>query len=174
MSKTLERLAYPVAMKHASRIMNVIESVCERVRIAGSLRRRQMDVGDIEIVCIPVADGLLPDARSSLKIKTLLLKNGYRVEMGGEHYIKAFLGEVQHDVFITSPEQWGVIFTLRTGGPAFGRKVVTQRNKGGLLPSNLRVENGRVWRGEETMETLEECDFFNVIGMKWIEPENRL
>ena len=37
----------------AEKIEAVLESSCERIMIAGSIRRRKPDVGDIELLCIP-------------------------------------------------------------------------------------------------------------------------
>ena len=44
---------YTVAHVVASRIVEALEPGCERIAIAGSLRRCEKTVGDIEIVYVP-------------------------------------------------------------------------------------------------------------------------
>jgi DNA polymerase/3'-5' exonuclease PolX len=175
MSKPELRLAYEVGMKYAARLIDVIQPACSRVRIAGSLRRHKRDIGDIEVCCIPAAHSDMFDAPvyDAFEVKKLLRQAGYRFEVAGELYIKAFAGGVQHDIFLTTPEKWGVIFMQRTGCAEFSTKMVTQRNKGGVLPSHLRVKDGRVWSGEQALDTPEEVDYFGLTWLKWIEPEDR-
>ena len=43
------RIAEPVA----ERLVEQLRPYCERIQIAGSIRRRKWAVGDIELLCIP-------------------------------------------------------------------------------------------------------------------------
>ena len=51
--------AYPVALDICSRL----RKACERIEVAGSLRRHKDTVGDIEILYIPVVREEVPDGR---------------------------------------------------------------------------------------------------------------
>jgi hypothetical protein len=53
--------------------------------------------------------------------------------------------------------------------------LVTPRNQGGMCPSFLRVEDGRVKMraSKECLDTPEETDVFKVLMMQYIEPEAR-
>lgn len=53
----LKRMPLVVAERHAQRIVEAISGACERIQIAGSIRRRKEEVGDIEIVAIPKRGG---------------------------------------------------------------------------------------------------------------------
>lgn len=92
------------------------------------------------------------------------------------------------DLFIVRPETWGVQYLIRTGNADFSHRCVTPRKFGGYLPDDCKVEDGRVWRywaGDADMgaakladianplETPEESDFLALLGLGWIEPENR-
>lgn len=168
------KMPFDEAFAIANRIVEILQPGCQRIEIAGSVRRKKPEVGDIEIVCVPVIleeagvwtvsrlDALLP------QVKGARLKNG-------ELYKQILLPEeICLDLYITTLAQWGVIFTLRTGSAEFSRRLVTIRQKGGLLPSYLRVREGRVWAGEHALETPEEVDVFKALNLQWIAPEKRV
>ena len=165
----------------AGKVVDELAPVCERIEIAGSIRRKKPTIGDVEIVCIPklvTATNLLGETISRREpddIAARLIVSGFQLLKNGDHFKQAQLlnGSVKFDVFITTPECWGVIFTIRTGSADFSHRLVTPRQQGGLLPSNLRVKDGRIWRGETALATPEESDVFDVLGMTWIEPEMR-
>ncbi|MHC4604512.1 MAG: nucleotidyltransferase family protein [Planctomycetota bacterium] len=152
----------------AHRELERLEPHVIRAEIAGSIRREQRIVKDIEIVCIPkgdmfghphLPDGVFPDG-------------SYKKD--GDKYKQIQLENIKLDLFIvTPPASWGVIFTIRTGPPKFSQWVVTQRDKGGALPSHASVKNGAVWVGEEKLPMFEEIDFLDFIGLGWVEPSGR-
>jgi DNA polymerase/3'-5' exonuclease PolX len=175
------RLLRADALALAERVIDHLRPVCERIEIAGSLRRKKPDVGDIEICCIPRTIryedlfGELGPVESLLERSDLLSDIGKLIK-GGPHYKQLDLGICNLDLFITTPEKWGVIFTLRTGPADFSHNLVTVRQAGGFLPSYMQVKDGRIWlRGSrEVLPTPEERDVFKTIGMNWIEPEYRI
>lgn len=180
----MSKIKLPLAQAEvlASKIVTVLSPGCSRIEIAGSVRRLRPEVGDIEIVCIPkqytdlfgAAVGSVLDMVLFNLIETGRLLPG---DKNGERYKTFYTGlaGVKLDLFITTPEQWGVNFTIRTGPAEFSQRLVTQRDKGGLLPSDLRVSGARVWRGAEALDTCEERKVFEVIGGPgwWIEPKDR-
>ena len=84
---------------------------------------------------------------------------------------------------VLPPAQWGVIFAIRTGPAKFSQWLVTPRRHGGALPSYCRVRDGGVYKagakvqGPGARDGLilmpEEKDFFDLLGLDWIEPEAR-
>jgi DNA polymerase/3'-5' exonuclease PolX len=164
------------ALKYAARVIGNLVPAISRIEIAGSLRRGKDDVGDIEIVCIPRESvNLLGEAvRNAEQISSALKTSGYKLLKDGEHFKQFFVADgLKCDLFITTPECWGVIFTIRTGSAEFSHKLVTQRKYGGYLPSNLNVKDGRVWNGSEALYTPEEKDLFDLCRM-WVEPKDRM
>ncbi len=171
----------PIPLFAAEAIAETLKEIlawqCERVEIAGSIRRKKELVRDIEIVCIPpVSNNLFGENfRSAARVEAQLRKCGFTCpKINGDHF-KQFDagGGLNCDLFLTTPECWGVIFTLRTGCADFSRRLVTSRQQGGLLPSNLKVRDGRIWNGDEALQTPEEKDVFKVLGLDWIPPEKR-
>jgi DNA polymerase/3'-5' exonuclease PolX len=172
-----KRVTREEALLAAKKICDLLAPICERVAIAGSLRREKPDVGDIEMVCVPMPkqDLLGNEYLDTAEIVYTLARAGYTMpRFNGEHFKQFDAGPCNCDLFITTPEQWGVIFTIRTGSSDFSRRLVTPRSHGGLLPSNLRVKDGRVWNGNEALSTPTEESLFEAIGMKWVFPKDRM
>ena len=171
-----DRIPRSEALEYAGELIVLLADDCERIDIAGSLRRKKPDVGDIELVCIPSVwlDLFCNEIRTAARIETALTAYGIVLLKNGEHFKQFLYGKVKVDLFITTPECWGVIFTIRTGSAEFSHKLVTPRNQGGLLPSNLRVKDGRIWNGSTFLDTPEEIDVFRACNMAWIEPKDRI
>lgn len=170
------RMPYKDALKLAESFIADVGEYCERIEIAGSLRRKKETIGDLEIVAIPkIVMGLDlfggPGEPISLLEQQL---SSYRKLKNGALYKQLELASINLDLFITTPEKWGVIYTIRTGSADFSNWLVTARQKGGGLPSNMRVQDGRLWYGGAALPTPEERDFFGFICLDWIAPEKRI
>lgn len=163
------------------KIIAALSPGCLRAEAAGSVRRGKAEIGDIEIVCIPrpTFDLFGEHIGSVLDMVLTNLVNEGRLIRGDKNGVKyknfliPTVPDLKLDLFITTPECWGVNFTIRTGPAEFSQRLVTQRDKGGLLPSDLSVSGARVWRGAEALRTDEEIDLFRLIGLDWIEPKDR-
>ncbi len=172
------RLPLSIAEGLASNLMAMLLPFIDRLAVAGSVRRRKADVGDIEIVCIPRAEfNLLGESyRTDMKIEAAIYEAGFKFIKNGERFKQFDMGPCKVDLFITTPECWGMIYTIRTGSAEFSHRLVTPKSMGGLLPSDMQVENGRIkHRGTgQLYATPEEEDVFSVIGLEYIPPEMRL
>lgn len=157
-----------------------LRPACQRIEIAGSIRRKKTMIGDIEIVAIPtpITDLFGEPAGTTLVDATLaawpvrLIKNGQKYK---QFQFEGKSGEVYTvDLFLQpSPATWGVNFMIRTGSPEFSKRMVTKRSLGGYMPDDLRVDEARVWRNGVVLDTPEEADVFDLWGMDFIEPEDR-
>lgn len=178
------RMSYPFAKGLAVRMVELLEPLCDRIEIAGSIRREKETIGDVELVLIPkpTLDLFGNESFGAKQIAETLEQAGYVFGQNGEYFKQAHLpnvgnryGEnVIYDIFLTTPEKFGVIFTIRTGPAEFSHRLVTPRNKGGLLPSYLKVKDGRIWNDGEAWETPEEVDVFRACTLEWIEPRDRM
>lgn len=61
----------------------------------------------------------------------------------------------------------------RAGNADFSRLLVTPRNKGGLMPSNLQQKDGYLWVANNRVICRTEQDFFNALGIPFVEPRER-
>lgn len=178
------------AKQIATNIISVLRPACERIEIAGSIRRGKPQVKDIEIVCVPAdtrAMAVFGKKRAfesmfeelvhdwALLAKWSVLKNGRRYKQfeNPERTIKL-------DLFIVRPPaQWGVLYAIRTGPAEFSQWLVTPRAKGGALPDNCKVADGHVLQYDTATDDPraialpEEQDLFDFLGLDWMEPSER-
>lgn len=153
---------------------------CERLEMAGSLRRRKAEIGDIELVAIPkmmeTRLDLFGESRAVVsRLDDVLAEMQYPILKSGSRYKQFGLPQgITCDLFLQpDPATWGVNFTIRTGSADFAQWLVTDRRLGGAKPGFLTIRDALVWHGGEIVPTPEEEDFFRVLGVKWIEPERR-
>lgn len=172
-------MTYQAALIRAQALVAYLTPRCERIEIAGSIRRKKEMVGDIEIVAIPRLDpitnlfGEVSGHHSQLNDAALFAELG-RVLRSGLHYVQVEMADgVCLDLFITTPEQWGVIYTIRTGSADFSHWLVTPRQQGGACPGFAKVRDGRIWVGSTALDTPEERDVFKALELPWISPEAR-
>jgi len=174
------------AERRALEVVEWLRPGCKRIEIAGSIRRQRPDVGDIEIVAIPMpGEGLfgpgpeLPTVLDNL-ICDLLGRGAFlRREADGAKYKKLFTaclgGEVQVDLFLATPENWGYILALRTGPAGFSKRLVTPDWQGGLLRGEYMASGGHVSSMGAVVPLPEEREFFDrCVTIGWIEPEGRV
>lgn len=175
-----------VASSVAELLLRDLRDGCERIEIAGSIRRRRENVGDIEIVAIPKfafdllggrgyseLDGAI-DRLMDISLIGIWLaptKTGDRYKQFKLFYKGLDLCKL--DLFIVSQETWGCQFAIRTGPASFSHRLVTPRRHGGLCPAHLRFKDGRLWHNEVALETPEEKDVFDFLGLPWCEPWQR-
>ncbi|HID85701.1 MAG TPA: hypothetical protein EYP54_11505 [Anaerolineales bacterium] len=170
----------PLAQAHAlaEDFITAIYPFCERAEVAGSVRRGQAELGDIEIVAQPLTRpvmGLFGPMGETDALLDFPWHTWGRLVKNGPRYKQIFTPQgVALDVFIVRPPaQFGLVFLIRTGPADFSRWVVTPRRKGGGLPSHLRVRDGAIWQGNEVIPTPTEADVFRVLGLDPIPPAER-
>jgi len=154
-------LKLETAKKIAHDFMEQISPFCLRTESAGSVRRGELEIQDIDICAIP---------------KALF---GLKTVMDRQHYIKGrfpsrnsqikFKGE-KIDIFWCSRENWGNIFLIRTGDWEFSKWIMGTKTR----EVGLRQREGYLWRGNERLSCPEEVDVFKLLEMDFIEPKDRV
>lgn len=173
---------YNKAKEIADQIVSGISSSCIRAEIAGSIRREKKEVKDIEIVAIVDDYNTLYE---SLKKFGRFIKPGVPEIVdwppkAGAKYIRMLINEeIKLDLFVASQENWGALFTMRTGpaaGPdgsyGFVPAMFTawkRKSGGGRMMNCLPTTPQGV-----SINVLEEEDFFKVCGVQWIPPQLRI
>ena len=173
------RIPLDRARETADGIVRLLSPACERIAVAGSVRRGEPEVGDIELVAIP-KEVREPDlfgnaARPRSLLDEALAGTGWKTAKNGPRF-KQFLlpGNLSLDLFVVlPPAQWGVILAIRTGPREFSRWAVTRHERGGPLPPGCRVQGGAVRCSGVLQETPEEVDFLNLLGIGWVDPAER-
>lgn len=175
MGKT--KLPYAETLEIATHLAGRLESSCARIEIAGSLRRKCAEVGDIELVAIPktvpVLDmfGAETGEVSSLLWGRLniIVPNDQRVKWG-EKYRQFVFEDTQVDLFTATPKNFGWIYLIRTGSADFSHGMAARLNERGLTSKDGMI----VSRGGSTpFPTPEEEDVFRLAGRPYVKPEER-
>jgi hypothetical protein len=151
----------PIALE----LVDLLQPACEWFSIGGSLRRQSNTVGDVEVIVIPkdeywtLTDKLLADG-----VVTHAKPKGW-----GPKYRKMMFRGVKFDVFLCDEMNRGYIHWLRTGPAEANQALVT------LIKDKapFAVQDGYVWMGEKRLRINLEDDWFDLLGIPFIEPKNR-
>lgn len=188
------RLPLAEAQHIAGQIVGQLDPACERLAIAGSIRRGRPDVGDIELVAIPryieEPSSLWGDTSrvSVLDGKLAIEERDQVLERlsGGERYVKLrhIRSGLQVDLFLVlPPAQWGVLFAIRTGPADYSQWLVTYARRRGMHVADGALREGlrdhasgllsdRLCRCP-IIPTPEEGDLYDALGLPWVDPSVR-
>ena len=167
----------PPTTEIAERIRAELAPHCERIEIAGSIRRRKSEVHDIELVAIPrtVAEPGLFGNQGTRRAPNFieaareigLIRKGY---LGTGRYVQLQLPEeINLDLFMARPENWGLIFAIRTGSAAYSHHVLAAA----WCRAGYHSMDGMLVKGFHKIPIREERELFDLIGLPWAEPWKR-
>lgn len=138
-----------------------ISPYCLRVEIAGSVRRENPEVKDVEICAIP---------KDLFGLKTVMDRQYYLKGKFPAKYSQITFQAEKIDIFWCTRENWGNIFLIRTGDWEFSKWIM-----GTKLPEvGIKARGGYLWAGINRLTCLEEMDVFELLGMNFIEPKARI
>ena len=146
---------------------------CQRIEIAGSIRRQRPQCGDVELVAIPrmIPDGLFGDELQVDPGFCAIVNQWPKIkgEPTARYTQRVLPGGILLDLFMTKPQAFGHILLIRTGDRAFSQWMM-----GTVLPRRgYQSRAGAIWHDGLKLLTPEEQDVFHLVGMEWIEPRNR-
>ena len=81
----------------ADKILEKLKPYCNKIKVAGSIRRHKENPEDIDIVLIP---------KDKLKIEQEMAKFGKRIQ-GGEHESTWKIQGVNVELYYTNKDEWG-------------------------------------------------------------------
>lgn len=160
-----------------SEIVRYLAPYCDRIAIAGSVRRQVPTVGDLEIVCIPstsMENTTLFDTEPVRNTEFVRRVEALGTTIRGEatgRWMSIQGKEITLDLFMCTRENWGYIYALRTGSVWFSHKVLAQ----GWVKKGYRGMDGQLVRVQtgEIVPLYEEHDLFRLIGIPYVQPEQR-
>lgn len=191
------------ALEIASKLVLKITPFCDQIDIAGSCRREKEIVKDIEICLISKKDNILfkKDLFSDpyFKKENIQLFNDIVVSLGkiekgklDGKYMKIVLPEeINLDLFMPDDFDYFRQYAIRTGSSDYSFKVLAHswRKKGwcgsdvglrkiGDCNETRNSEGKSIWKcinqkAEHPPVWKDEKEFFDWIGVKWIEPKYR-
>jgi len=175
------------ALKVAREVQAMLEPFCERIEIAGSLRREKPLVGDIELLFVPLIKSGGTDLFGSYEIDfadveiNRLLATGVLAKrpssIGGFTWgTKNKLGihvpsGIPLDLFSTTQQNWWVSLVVRTGSRETNLELTTGAQKLGVKLNaygcGITHSNGNVTQAHS------ERDVFRFCGVPYREPKHR-
>ena len=166
------------AKKIARELVVMLAPVCERIEIAGSIRRRKPEVGDIELLVIPKYDGMVDQLDRELGGLMLQQILGHRrnklgnITYGPQNKLLFHKPSgIGVDIFSTTVACWPVALVVRTGGKSTNQEISTRAIERGMRfhaygPGFTRADNTElVCSSEEGV--------FRAVGLRYLEPWER-
>ena len=167
----------------AEKLIEEFRPYCERVEVAGSIRRKKEFVKDIELVVIPKKILVPKNPQLSFFDEAEMIEqwspgyievvNRYKAIRGkaiGKATQRLLPEGIVLDLFTANEKNWGMIYAFRTGSADYSHFVLA----GGYCKRGYRSVDGFLTRDGNLIEVPEEEVLYKIIGMQWIEPEERI
>lgn len=164
------------AKSFAAKIVAELAPHCDRIEVAGSIRRGRPNVNDIDIVCIPKGIEGRESIIQRCRAKGHLLKSGgqyvellYMTKEGPAQLDLWFAHAGKSDLFSREPSNWGMLLLARTGSKEHNIKLAALAKSKGLTFS----PHQGITDGDQIVASLTEESIFARLGLPYIEPEKR-
>ena len=160
----------------------------EKCEIVGSVRRGNPEVGDVEILYIPrfeertptgsifpelvnLADIVFEKMLRSGLLSKRISKTGNEM-WGDKNKLALYNGDLAVDLFSCTEKTWVCNFLCRTGGKETNKNIAIAARKKGLKWRST----GEGFEGSEGKLFFRprfEYDIFDIVGLDYLEPEDR-
>jgi len=164
---------------------------CKRIQVAGSIRRRKLIVGDVEILCIPDIVTLTNVLREPVKqldrldqelqnlIRAGYLDHRYQLNNPGRRIAYGPLNKcLTHvpsgmpvDVFCTTEEGWAMALVVRTGPKELNVRLMSAARAKGLR--GHAYGKGYTLPDGSPLVCRTEEEVFAAVGWPYLPPEER-
>ncbi len=167
----------------AHQVKGQLAPYCDRIEIAGSVRREKPEVSDIEVLCIPKPAPLTLLGGADLDLLTGYLRQEVTT---GKVWAKrpnergAFTFGIQNklllyreipiDVFSTDAKNWGMSLFVRTGPAEWNIKAMAAFKAAGMQG---HAYGGVTGQDGKDINCPEEADVFKLLGIPYVEPSKR-
>jgi len=153
-------IAFPVAKR-------IVDSLREKVRSskiewAGSLRRMRENIGDIDLLATgPDMEVILQAFTHLPEVKEILASGETKASVIVE-------GGIQIDLRVVEEGSYGAALQYFTGSKGHNIHL-----RGIAKAKGFKINEYGIFKGEKRIGGKEEKDIYQVLGMKWMEPELR-
>ena len=168
------------AMAIAEELKSLLEPACQRVVIAGSIRRQKLEVGDIELLVIPKHGGLVGEVDLlDQEIIDLMRRGvlGYRLNKLGSRVYGPKNKLMMHipsgiglDIFSTTEECWTVALVVRTGSAETNKRIAMAAIRKGW---HLQAYGAGFSTPQGDVACKSEREVFESVGLRYLEPRDR-
>ncbi|MBA7684354.1 hypothetical protein ES703_92748 [subsurface metagenome] len=153
-----------VAQKIAKEVIKRLTPYCQKIVVAGSIRRRKTFPHDIDIV-------LIPSDAWNLESEVLALARPFQPKLSGEKLKRFDYRGAQIDLYYASPEIWATLLLIRTGSKESNIRLCS-RAKG--MGWHLAASGDGLFNeaGERIAGDTEES-IYGALGLPFQRPEER-
>ena len=158
------RILLPYASNIADEVIEWMkkDSNVKKIDVLGSLRRKTSTIGDIDIAVATNSPIEVLNHFTNYPKKQRLLEKGERTAS------IIVSGSAQVDIMVQSPESYGSLLQHFTGSKHHNIALREYAIKKQMSLSEYGIK-----KGGKLIEYSTEKDFYNKLGMDWIEPELR-
>ena len=178
----------PIPLREARQLAAILVSDlqphCDRIEVAGSIRRGKEWVNDIELVAIPkqvraaAVEDLFGDAGIPAGTErdpgfVAVVKRYADTLVKGKpatgRYVQFITRTgIKVDLFTATRDNWGYILAIRTGSAEFSQSLAWRWKKMGY-----EGQDGMLTRFGKPVPLKEERDLFDLIQLPWVQPQDR-
>lgn len=172
------KISLAKAKEIAFQAIEILEPFCERISIAGSVRRNKPFVGDYEIVCVPLVEKTEQTALFGSQqyryvqgfVDAVRSIDG-KIVLGNPadgRYVKIQNDLISCDLFIVTKETWGNQLFIRTGPADWNKMCIALLKKRGYF-----MDGGKMYKDGKFYPVYEESEMFELLGSRHVKPEER-
>lgn len=172
------KLSRESVLPTAKFLLDTLAPSCERIEIAGSLRRQCPLVSDIELLAIPKYQGMIDLLDQTVRrliwervLDYRLNKRGSRVYGPSNKLLVFKHTNIALDIFSTDIARWPMSLVIRTGGKDTNLRLATA-----ALALGMRLHacgSGYTLADGSPLVCYSEQDVFSALGLPFLRPEDR-
>jgi len=145
-------------LKLAKELVKQLKPYCKRIQIAGSIRRKEKNPEDIDLVLIP---------KDKEKLEAFMKKKGKFVQ-GGEKESTFRVRGVNVELYYTIPEEFGACLLAYSSkkGSGIGLRMIAKKK-------GFKLNNHGLFKGGKRIAGRSEREIYKALGRPWKPPESR-
>lgn len=145
----------------ANEVYHRLKPYCEKIEVAGSVRRLKPEIKDVDIVLIPSNPGMLSQEIDRLGPPIMDGDKLRRVEYNG----------TQIDLYYATPQTWATLLLIRTGSKESNISLCSRARRLGM---KLKANGDGIIGKEGQLITIEsEQQIYEILELKYQEPWER-
>jgi DNA polymerase (family 10) len=166
-----------MALAVANKIVEELRPACDRIEIAGSLRREACTVHDIDIVLLPKEapqEFALRDLTPLDDLLRQLIKRNSLATVRGKEKIRCFVAtktKIPVDLYFATLDTWATLLLIRTGSKEHNIKLAQRAKELGMKlhasGDGIEGANG------ELLRVSSEEELFSLLQLRYLRPSER-
>src|SRR5580704_15820956 len=161
----------------ARKIVEELRPVCDRIEIAGSLRRGKLEVHDVDLVLLPNCsheEFLLDHSTPLERLLTHMVERGSLTSVRGRGKVQCFVATktgIPIDLYFARPETWATLLLIRTGSKEHNIRLAQRAKTLGMKlrasGDGIEDEHGKLIKVET------EEDVYRILELPYVAPAER-